>query len=106
MSETTIKTAVINVINTNEDIKKVIKDIVKEFICANDKILTPVVKHVETKLDEAFVNIDASSMVDNVMKKITPSTITQCLTKCLTENQKQKTAGGKNNKTRKKFTKK
>ena len=38
MSETTIKTAVINVINTNEDIKKVIKDIVKEFICANDKI--------------------------------------------------------------------
>ena len=103
MSETTIKTAVINVINTNEDIKKVIKDIVKEFICANDKILTPVVKHVETKLDEAFVSIDARSMVDNVMKKITPSTITRCLTRCLTE---QKTAGGKNNKTRKKFIKK
>jgi hypothetical protein len=104
MSETTIKTAVINVINTNEDIKKVIKDIVKEFICANDKILTPVVKHVESKIDETFTKIDAHSMVDNVMKKITPCKIKDCLTRCLTD--KQKTAGGKHNKTRKKSAKK
>lgn len=104
MSEATIKTAVIEVINTNEDIKKVIKDIVKEFICANDKILTPVVKHVEAKLDESFTKIDAHSMVDNVMKKITPCTIKKCLSQCLTE--KQKTAGGKHNKTRKKSAKK
>ncbi len=103
MSETTIKTAVINVINTNEDIKKVIKDIVKEFICANDKILTPVVKHVEAKLDETFTKIDAHSMVDNVMKKITPSKIKECLAQCLTEKKKM---GGKHNKTRKKSAKK
>jgi len=104
MSETTIKTAVMDVMNTNEDIKKVIKDIVKEFICANDKILTPVVKHVEAKLDESFANIDAHSMVDKVMKKITPCALKKCFTQCLTE--KQKTAGGKHNKTKKKSKKK
>lgn len=63
--------------------KSMIEQVVKDFICQNDKIFTPVVEHINVKVDEAFSNANVDVIFDKFVNKIRPCDIKNCLTECL-----------------------
>lgn len=70
--------------------KSMIEQVVKDFICQNDKIFTPVVEHINAKVDEAFSNANVDVIFDKFVNKIRPCDIKNCLTECLApKNNKQ-----------------
>ena len=106
MSEPDIQTQIVNAIRGNSNIKEVIEGTVKDFICANGKVLDPVIEHVQKKLDESFTKINQekiNKILDNVIEKISPSTIETCLKECLDKAKNNTKKGGKHNKTKKKI---
>tara|TARA_B100000925_G_C22006630_1_gene473997 strand:+ start:2483 stop:2881 length:399 start_codon:yes stop_codon:yes gene_type:complete len=75
--------------------KSMIEQVVKDFICQNDKIFTPVVEHINAKVDEAFSNANVDVIFDKFVNKIRPCDIKNCLTECL--SQKKNPQGVLNN---------
>lgn len=69
--------------------KTMIEKVVKDFICQNDKIFTPVVEHINTKVDEAFSNANVDVIFDKFVNKIRPCDIKNCLTECLSPKENQ-----------------
>ena len=69
--------------------KAMIEKVVKDFICQNDKIFTPVVEHINTKVDEAFSNANVDVIFDKFVNKIRPCDIKNCLTECLSPKQNE-----------------
>ena len=65
--------------------KSMIEQVVKDFICQNDKIFTPVVEHINAKVDEAFSNANVDVIFDKFVNKIRPCDIKNCLTECLSQ---------------------
>jgi len=65
--------------------KAMIEKVVKDFICQNDKIFTPVVEHINAKVDEAFSNANVDVIFDKFVNKIRPCDIKNCLTECLSQ---------------------
>ena len=65
--------------------KAMIEKVVKDFICQNDKIFTPVVEHINRKVDEAFSNANVDVIFDKFVNKIRPCDIKNCLTECLSQ---------------------
>ena len=62
-----------------------IEKVVKDFICQNDKIFTPVVEHINSQVDEAFSNANVDVIFDKFVNKIRPCDIKNCLTECLSQ---------------------
>ena len=63
MSQPTIQVAVVDILKSGEG-KTLIENAVKDFICKNDKIFTPVVQHIESKVDQAFSTADVNVLFD------------------------------------------
>lgn len=82
MSQPTIQVAVVDILKSGEG-KTLIENAVKDFICKNDKIFTPVVQHIESKVDQAFSTADVNVLFDKFIQKIKPCDVKNCLTKCL-----------------------
>ena len=82
MNQPTIQVAVVDILKSGEG-KTLIENAVKDFICKNDKIFTPVVQHIESKVDQAFSTADVNVLFDKFIQKIKPCDVKNCLTKCL-----------------------